>query len=334
MISPKVFLQTIMQTQQRTNLQDQNIDMEQDENERGPGFLSPPNLCRNPTDPTGINFTPHMQQRPPTGGLSALLQQFLRGAANQQIPEQQDVDPPEQNPPGTPPPPPPGGVPPVPAQQQPQQTVADLLAQLFQQYQPQPVPPPPPPTMAPAIDPNMAAILAMMQAQQAQTTAVLCARQGGNKPALSFPTWDGQSSTKGLFIERLKTFQKDDFFTGMNWTKKDPAFQKQSTWLRDAILKSLPEDYLSTFKDRREFEDDGFAMFNHLLTELTPTSLDTLILDVIELGTLEMRPQETPKAFLARARRLMNSLESVKIPQIIPLFVLLGGCTPEMSIFI
>jgi hypothetical protein len=63
-------------------------------------------------------------------------------------------------------------------------------------------------------------------------------------------------------------------------------------------------------------------MFHHLLTELTPTSLDTLILDVIELGPLEMRPQETPKAFLARARQLMNSLENVKIPQIIPLLVL------------
>jgi hypothetical protein len=50
----------------------------------------------------------------------------------------------------------------------------------------------------------MAAILAMMQAQQAQTTAVLRAFQGGNKPSLSFSTWDGQSSTKGLFIERLK----------------------------------------------------------------------------------------------------------------------------------
>jgi hypothetical protein len=134
----------------------------------------------------------------------------------------------------------------------------------------------------------MAAILAMMQSQQAQTTAVLRALQGGTKPSLSFPTWDGQSSSKGLFIERLKTFQKDDYFTGANWTKKDPAFQKHSTWLRDAILKSLPEDYLATFKDRRDFEDDGFAMFTHLLTELTPTSLDTLILDVIELGTLEM----------------------------------------------
>jgi hypothetical protein len=130
----------------------------------------------------------------------------------------------------------------------------------------------------------MATILAMMQAQQAQKTAVLRTLQGGNKPSLSFPTWDGQSSSKGLFIERLKTFQKDDYFAGANWTKKDPAFQKHSTWLRDAILKSLPEDYLATFKDRRKYEDDGFAMFTHLLTELTPTSLDTLILDVIELG--------------------------------------------------
>jgi hypothetical protein len=82
----------------------------------------------------------------------------------------------------------------------------------------------------------------------------------------------------------IKTFQKDDYFTVANWTKKDPAFQKHSTWLQDAILKSLPEDYLATFKDRRKFEDNGFAMFNHLLTELTPTSLDNLILDVIELG--------------------------------------------------
>jgi hypothetical protein len=97
----------------------------------------------------------------------------------------------------------------------------------------------------------MAAILAMMQAQQAQTTVVLRALQGGNKPSLSFPTWDGQSSTKGLFIERLKTFQKDDFFTGADWTKKAPAFQEQSTWLRDAILKSLPEDYPRTVGNLR-----------------------------------------------------------------------------------
>jgi hypothetical protein len=242
-----------MQTQQRTTPTQDNMDVTHDDTTATgglpagkPGFLSPPNVRHSPTDPSEINVTPHTQQRPATRGLSALLQQFLHGTTDQQVPGQPaphpNVDPPGGNPPGTPPPP---GAPPAPPQQQ-QPSVAELLAQLIQQYQPPPVPPPPPQPQALAVDPNMAAILAMMQAQQAQTTVVLRALQGGNKPSLSFPTWDGQSSTKGLFIERLKTFQKDDFFTGADWTKKAPAFQEQSTWLHDAILKSLPEDYPRT----------------------------------------------------------------------------------------
>jgi N-acetylglutamate synthase/N-acetylornithine aminotransferase len=63
--------------------------------------------------------------------------------------------------------------------------------QLLQQQQA----PPQVQATALVINPNMATILAMMQAQQVQTTAVLRVLQGGNKPSLSFPTWDGQSST-------------------------------------------------------------------------------------------------------------------------------------------
>jgi hypothetical protein len=32
-------------------------------------------------------------------------------------------------------------------------------------------------------------------------------------------------------VERLKTFQKDEYFAGANWVKKDPAFQKHSIWI-------------------------------------------------------------------------------------------------------
>jgi hypothetical protein len=312
-INPQTFLSHVMQTrQQRNSATAQQMDVDQQETENtgadGANLFSPPNVRRNATNPAGINVTPATaQRRPAPGGLSAILQAlFPGGTTNQTVPEQPDpqgIPPPGGAPPAVPP------VPEIPPDQQQPPSITDLLLQLLQQQQQAAPPPQAPP---PAVDPNMAAILAMMQAQQAQTTAVLRALQGGTKPSLTFPTWDAQSSTKGLFIERLKTFQKDEYFAGATWTRKDPAFQKHSVWLRDAILKSLPEDFLASFKDRREFEDDGFAMFTHLLTELTPTSLDTLILDVIELGTLEMRPQESPKAFLARARRLMNSLEKVK----------------------
>jgi hypothetical protein len=265
-ISPQNFLRTVMQTQQRSNSTQQEMDIEEETDDTdttglglgGFNLFSPPNLRRRPQDAAGINVTPATQQRPPAGGLSELITRLMRGTDPNAHPQ---GDPPGGTPPGDGVPGgSPAGNPPVPPQEQPQPSVANLLQQLLQQHFQAQVPPVVPPPATPPVDPTMTTILAMMQAQQAQTTAVLRALQGGNKPSLSFPTWDGQSSTKGLFIERLKTFQKDEYFARANWTKKAPAFQKHSTWLRDAILKSLPEDYLATFKDRREFEDDGFSL--------------------------------------------------------------------------
>jgi hypothetical protein len=181
-ITPRSFLPTVMQTRHQRNPANNNMDVDSNnetdatgETEAaGANLFSPPNVRRNATDPAGVNITPlTAQRRTNPGGLSDLLRAFFQGGTNdQQVPGQPN---PDANSDGVPPVPPiPGGAPPVPPVQpdpQPQQqaTITELLLQLFQQQQQQAQAPPATPT----VDPNMAAILAMMQAQQAQTTAVL-----------------------------------------------------------------------------------------------------------------------------------------------------------------
>jgi hypothetical protein len=82
------------------------------------------------------------------------------------------------------------------------------------------------------IDPQaMAMAMAYLQAMQMHKIA--------NKPTQEFPKWDGSESTRGVYIERLKTFQLDPFFAGARWDIKDPAFETQSSYLRGAIFAAL-----------------------------------------------------------------------------------------------
>jgi hypothetical protein len=103
----------------------------------------------------------------------------------------------------------------------------------------------------------MAMAMAYLQAMQMHKIA--------NKPTQEFPKWDGSESTRGVYIECLKTFQLDPFFAGARWDVKDPAFETQSSYLRGAIFAALPLNWLDPFRLQPRFENDGFAMFSYLL---------------------------------------------------------------------
>jgi hypothetical protein len=101
--------------------------------------------------------------------------------------------------------------------------------------------------------------------QDNRTLLKTLASRSSRVPSTPFPTWNGQSDTLPTFLEQLKTLQQDRCFRGADWTKVLPGFKDQSNSLRANILKNLPEHELHQFKNRPEFERDGFAMFAALL---------------------------------------------------------------------
>ena len=124
-----------------------------------------------------------------------------------------------------------------------------------------------------------------------------------SKPSMSFPSWDGEDSTKNDFLARFATYQKDSYFTGADWTRTLPGFEKQSVFLRMRLSLRI------SLRPRRpcfhpEFETDGFGMVAKLLSIITPTSRENRLLATIEFGNLSQGPSETIEDYLARCRDL------------------------------
>jgi hypothetical protein len=142
------------------------------------------------------------------------------------------------------------------------------------------------------------------------------------KPTQEFPTWDGSESTRGIYIERLKTFQLDPFFAGANWDIKDPAFEAQSRYLRGAIFSALPLNWLDPFCLQPRFENDGFAMFSYLLELLSPDTVETHLIAIVELSSFEQKAGESVDSYFARGRELHERLLRFKVEEIMPLLML------------
>jgi hypothetical protein len=143
-----------------------------------------------------------------------------------------------------------------------------------------------------------------------------------SKPAQEFPKWDGSESTRGVYIERLKNFQQDPFFNGARWDMKDPAFETQSNYLRGAIFAALPLKWLDPFRLQPRFETDGFAMFSYLLELLSPDTVETRLIAIVELSTFEHKAGETVDSYFARGRELHERLLRFRVDEIMPLLML------------
>jgi hypothetical protein len=160
----------------------------------------------------------------------------------------------------------------------------------------------------------MAMAMAYLQAMNMQKPVT--------KPTQEFPTWDGKESTRGLYIERLKTFQQDPFFSGARWDDKDPAFEVQSRYLRGAIFAALPLNWLDPFRLQPKFESDGFAMFSYLLELLSPDTVETRLIAIVELSSFEQRAGESIDLYFARGREIHERLLRFKVDEIMPLLML------------
>jgi hypothetical protein len=164
--------------------------------------------------------------------------------------------------------------------------------------------------------------LQMQMQQQTQQLADSNANCRITAPSVLCPKWDGTNATIPAFIKQLKTLMQDCFFRGADWTCKAQGFDNQSTWLCLQMLQILPQQKLNRFMHRPDFEDNGFAMFAHLMACLQPNDLVHILQDVIALGNLEHLPNQEASAYIAECRRIFNSLQHVSVVQLIPLLML------------
>jgi hypothetical protein len=143
------------------------------------------------------------------------------------------------------------------------------------------------------------------------------------KPTIEFPSWDGQQNTKPDFLFRLATMKKDKFFaTVTDWTQKLPGLEEQSTYLLSSIVDKVPLQHRAIFSNDSSVADDGFKMLHRLLTHLQGNTVESKLLAITELATLEFKPDDTSATYMARLRGLQSSLQGATIDQFLTLLAL------------
>eukprot|EP00956_Cyclotella_meneghiniana_P012602 scaffold17913_cov36-Cyclotella_meneghiniana.AAC.1 len=169
------------------------------------------------------------------------------------------------------------------------------------------------------------AFIATLNRMQAPATAAAPAPAAAplTRPITEFPTWDGAPATKPDFIFRLESMKKDRFFAGVtDWTQTLPGTKDQANYLASAIVDKVPAKHRHIFSNNTAITDDGFAMFDRLLTYLKGNNDENKLLAITDLAALEYKADDTTATYLARAGGILTALQGVTIEQFVTLFTL------------
>eukprot|EP00984_Skeletonema_dohrnii_P029428 scaffold20035_cov83-Skeletonema_dohrnii-CCMP3373.AAC.1 len=195
-----------------------------------------------------------------------------------------------------------------------QQLAAAMPSQQQQQQQQ--------PSTATATSPNVqmdiiTALLSHITTQQPTSTPQ------EKKPTQTMPKWDGKDASVPMFLSKLTLYKKDPFFKAVDdWTQTKPAYEDESRYLLRQLLETIPDDYSHHFLSKAKYSDDGVVALQDYIELINPSNPQNLLKTALDWANLEMGPQETGQAFMARVRALSARLSNCSLEQFVYLLTL------------
>ena len=141
----------------------------------------------------------------------------------------------------------------------------------------------------------------------------------------SFPDWDGQDSTKRIWLEKIECFKEAPYFSKvLEWSRKVPATEDQSRWIRKELIQEdrVPAHIKATIMNVAEFKVDGFKMLSHLIKMVTANSTSSMMKAVRDIVALEQAPGKTSGVFMSRVQDIDEVVGQIKVADVLPLFAL------------
>ena len=137
-----------------------------------------------------------------------------------------------------------------------------------------------------------------------------------------FPKLGGAPPTTPLFLAQIATHKAESFYYGVHdWMCTTPASGQLGVAISSDMLALLPSSISLMFLNDTRFTSDGIAMIYSLLTHLSPSSRENLLLAISELTRLKMRLDKSSIHYMPRVRWILQCMQGITIDRIIPIFV-------------
>jgi hypothetical protein len=124
------------------------------------------------------------------------------------------------------------------------------------------------------------------------------------------PTWDGDFTTKELYLERMDIYCKNKYFSSVtDWYTADLLHLDHSNHLRSELLRTIPKAKLPAYINQPALKD-GFVFLKTWLADNSPSSAYHKLQCIMQFANFTAG--ETPgQTLLAQARGLLAALTSI-----------------------
>jgi hypothetical protein len=136
------------------------------------------------------------------------------------------------------------------------------------------------------------------------------------------PKWDGNITTKDLFIEQMETYVSHKFFSSVvDWSQSTPATEDISTFLRSELLKTIPASRRPAYLHQDKCKD-GFAFLKLWLEDISPSNVFHKLQCILKFSTFSAGTTPS-QAILSEARGLLSALQVIPTESLMSMRIIL-----------